>query len=315
MRFRPIIGDPTASIPRLVLAICLLTQSAGPCAAQELEPRRWSHLPIDTNFLSFAYGRKDAEIDFDPALRIENATQEMETVAFAYARTFGVFGKVGRVDLIQAWNDSEWAGMLDGQPASTRRRGLADTRIRLSANIVGAPPLAGKDYAAYRAGTKVETIVGVGLAVDLPTGQYDSGKLINLGSNRFAFNPQLGIVHSRGDWSFETTGSVWFYTDNDAFFHGNTLGQQPLGTLQAHVTHDFGPRLWLTASTGFEFGGRTSINGEPNDDRREDLLWALTAGYTLSNRFALKVSYLDRRHFADVGVDSSALWFGVSTFW
>jgi hypothetical protein len=54
-------------------------------------------------------------------------------------------------------------------------------------NLYGAPPLSGKDYAAYRAKMDVETIVGAGLAVRLPTGQYMDDKLINLGENRFVF--------------------------------------------------------------------------------------------------------------------------------
>jgi len=315
MRFRPIIASSIARTLVLLLAVCLLTQFAMPCAAQELEPRRWSHLPIDTNFASLIYGRKDADIDFDPVLRIENATQEMSTLALAYSRTFKLFDKQARIDFIEAWHDGRWEGILDGEPASTKRRGFSDTRIRFSGNILGSPPLKGQEYAAYRATTNVETIVGIGLGIEVPTGEYKSGKLINLGNNRFAFTPQIGVVHNRGDWGLEATGSVSFYTDNNDFFHGNKLEQDPLLTLQTHLTYDFSPQLWATASAGFQFGGQTSINGAANDDRREDLLWALTAGYKLSDRLALKVSYLNRRHYADVGLDASSLWFGVSTFW
>jgi len=315
MRLQSLSGRLPLHALGLALTLFVLASPGGGCHAQELEPRRWSHLPIDTNFFSIVYGRKDAQIDFDPVLRIENATQEMQTIAAAYTRTFELVGKVARFDLLQAWSDGEWAGSLDGMPASTRRQGLADTRVRLSMDLLGAPPLAGEEYAAYRAKSTAETIVGVGLAIELPTGQYDDGKLINLGSNRFGFNPQLGVVHSRGDWSLEATGSVWLYTANDSFFHGNKLEQQPLWALQAHVTHDFTPRLWLTGSAGYELGGRTSINGEQNDDRRKDSLWALTAGYALTNHLALKAGYVGKRHRARIGSDSDAFFLGISAFW
>jgi hypothetical protein len=70
-------------------------------------------------------------------------------------------------------------------------------------NLVGAPPLAGKAYADYRAATHVETIVGAALSVRLPTGQYLEDKLINLGSNRFTFSPQVGVHRQYYNWSFE----------------------------------------------------------------------------------------------------------------
>lgn len=33
-----------------------------PCSAQDIEPRRWSHLPLDTNFLGVAYAYTTGDI-------------------------------------------------------------------------------------------------------------------------------------------------------------------------------------------------------------------------------------------------------------
>jgi len=63
------------------------------CFAQELEPRRWSHLPIATNFLGGGYSYTNADIFFDPVLRIENAKMEMHTWAAQYIRTIELFEK------------------------------------------------------------------------------------------------------------------------------------------------------------------------------------------------------------------------------
>ena len=61
------------------------------CFAQELEPRRWSHLPTGTNFAGGGYVYTEADISFDPVLRIENVEMEMHTLAVKYIRTFELF--------------------------------------------------------------------------------------------------------------------------------------------------------------------------------------------------------------------------------
>ena len=58
-----------------------LLVSWGPADAQELEPRRWSHLPIDTNFVGLAYASTEADIAFDPVLKVEGATLDLQTTA------------------------------------------------------------------------------------------------------------------------------------------------------------------------------------------------------------------------------------------
>lgn len=80
-------------------------------------------------------------------------------------------------------------------------------------NLYGAPPLKGKDYQEYRKFVyDSETVIGAGFTVVAPTGDCKDDKLINIGSNRYTFRPQIGIVHNRGKWSYETTLSAWIYT-------------------------------------------------------------------------------------------------------
>ena len=57
---------------RLTAYVLILISSLSPLAAQELDPRRWSHLPINTNFLGGAYAYTEGDISFDPALLIED---------------------------------------------------------------------------------------------------------------------------------------------------------------------------------------------------------------------------------------------------
>jgi hypothetical protein len=293
----------------LVLALPFL------CLAQELEPRRWSHLPTAANFAGVAYAYTEADISFNPVLRIENVEMEMHTWAFKYIRTFGLFEKSARIELIQGYQRGHWKGSVDGVPRSVRRGGLSDSVLRFAINLYGAPALKGKEFAAYRAKVDVETIFGTALVVQLPTGEYKDDKLINLGANRFTFRPELGVVHNRGKWSMELTGAVSLYTDNHDFFNENKLEQDPLYTSEIHLVYTFRPGLWAAAGAGYGYGGESTVNGEEKDDRRENLAWGFSFGYPITPQLGIKVAYLGIRSQESVGQDSDTIGMAFSVFW
>ena len=51
-------------ITRIILLALALTSFQ--LYAAELEPRRWAHIPVDTNFLGAGYAYTEGEIAFDP---------------------------------------------------------------------------------------------------------------------------------------------------------------------------------------------------------------------------------------------------------
>ncbi|MEE9120380.1 MAG: transporter [Syntrophobacteria bacterium] len=240
---------------------------------------------------------------------------EMHTWAVKYIRTFELFQKTARIGLIQSYQNGRWSGLVDGVPRSIRRGGLSDSVLRFAINLYGAPPLEGEEFAAYRARVDVETIFGTALVVQLPTGEYKDDKLINLGTNRFTFRPQLGVVHNRGKWSMELTGAVYVYTDNNDFFNGNKLEQDPLYTLQTHLVYTFRPGLWVAAGAGYGYGGESTVNGEEKNDRRGNLAWAFSLGYPITRQLGVKVAYLGTRTQESVGQDSDSIAVGFSIFW
>jgi hypothetical protein len=167
---------------------------SSPLSAQEVEIRRWNHLPIDGNFVTTNYARTDGDIAVDPVLLLDDVSVEMDTWLLGYIRTFELFDRTARVEIRQPWQAGIWNGVVDGTPTQVSREGWSDTFARFAVNLVGAPPLAGKAYADYRAAAHVETIVGAALGMRLPTGQYLEDKLINLGSNRWWFKPAYTVV-------------------------------------------------------------------------------------------------------------------------
>ena len=56
-----------------ILVILFFLATATFAHAQELEPRRWTHLPTDSNFAGVGYAFTDGDLSFDPVLKIEDA--------------------------------------------------------------------------------------------------------------------------------------------------------------------------------------------------------------------------------------------------
>ncbi|NQZ53996.1 MAG: transporter [Piscirickettsiaceae bacterium] len=282
--------------------------------AMELEPLRWSHLPIGINFAGGGYAYTEANIFVDPVILLEDVDMELHTWAAKYIRTFSLFDKSARIDLSQSYQEGKWTGLVNGSPASISRKGLSDSFLRLAVNLYGSPPLTGKDFFAYRANTDVETIIGFALAIRLPTGDYMDDKLINLGQNRLVFRPQLGVTHKRGKWTSELTAEVAFHTDNDDFFNGKTREQEPLYIIHGHIIHTFRPGVWAGLSIGYDYGGESSVNGVNSDDKKQDIGWALSFTYPIE-RYSLKVAYIGTRTQEDVGLDTDTLVASLSFLW
>lgn len=308
MNFTPRFG-------RWALLYLLTIGLAHPSFALEPEPRKWSHLPMDKNFGAFAFVHTEADIFFDPTLLIENAEMDLDTWAGKYIRTFELFGKASRIDITQAYQKGEWKGLLDGVPASTSRNGLSDTFVRVAMNLYGAPPLRGKEYGTYRSNVNIETIVGTGLTVRMPTGNYQEDKLLNLGQNRFAFRPQLGIMHTRGKWTTELTGEVAFYTKNDEFVNDNTLEQKPLYIVHGHLIHTFKPGQWASISVGYDYGGENRLNGVDKDDTQKNIGWKLSYAHPINRALGVKITYLGTRTQESTGLDSDTLAVNMSFVW
>lgn len=293
-----------AIVSVLVFFQILLSSAA---SAQDLEPRRWSHLPTGLNVLGIATGWTDGDILFDPVLLIEDATYDLYVGAAAYVRTFDVLGKSGRIDFTLPYASGRWEGLVDGVDTVVRRRGFTDPNLRFSVNLYGAPPLRGKEYVQYRREHPVTTTVGAALAVTLPLGDYNDQKLINLGGNRLVVRPQLGVLHQHYKWQFEVTGSVFLYQDNDEFWAGNELKQDPMWFVQGHVIYSFKPGLWASMSSGFAYGGRSHVNGVAKADDRRTNYFAVSLGVPINARQGLKFTYLTSDTNISVGSNFNAL--------
>ena len=193
----------------LLSAVAVLGAMAQYLGAQDIEPRAYSNIPVGINFLVAGYAYSEGDATFDPSVPITGGKLDIHSAILAYARSLNLWGKSGKFDitLFEAWL-SGTATVL-GQPRSRTVSGLADPRFRFYVNLFGAPALSLKDFMGY----KQDTIIGISLAVTAPVGQYDSQKLVNLGTNRWAFKPELGISKAFGPLTVElATGHTFLPT-------------------------------------------------------------------------------------------------------
>lgn len=299
----------TASHLRRLLCIALL---AGGLRAQDIEPRRWTTFPIGTNVLGLGVGEGWGDLSFDPVLMLTDAEVDTRRQIASYVRSFAIGDKTARVDIQLPYQQSRWQGKVDGTPDQVRRRGFADPRIRLSINLLGAPALKGKEYVEYKKSHPVNTVVGAAVAVNLPWGQYHEEKLLNLGENRYTIRPQVGVLHTRGPWSYELTGSVFFFTDNNDFAGGNDREQDPLYALQAHVVRGFPSGWWWSVGLAYGWAGETTINHEEKDDRRSALLGGASFGFPVADNQGVQFGYIRRRTQNDLGTDIDTVFAGWS---
>jgi hypothetical protein len=291
----------------------------GSCAslnAQELTPRRWSHLPTGINVIGFGQVYTTGDIYFDPVLNAEDVEMEIHTSLVHYVHTFALLEKSARIEFAQGYQKAEWTGKLDGVDTTANREGLTDSTFRLAVNLYGAPPLKGKAFKEYRQSVaKKETLIGAGLVVTVPTGKYHNDKLLNIGGNRTVIRPQFGILHNRGKWTYETTIATWFYTKNDDFWNDNELEQDPFYTIQSHVIYTDKPGIWASASLGYGEGGESQVNGIDKSDRKRNIAWALSAGYSFTPRFGIKAAYIGTETQTDKGFDSTNFALAASYVW
>jgi hypothetical protein len=261
-----------------------------PALAQDLEPRAYSASPVGLNFLVLGFGYSTGSVLFDPTLPVSNVEANLNIPTAGYGRTFGLLGRQSlvTVGLPYVWGDIS-GDVAEGR-RSIRRSGLADLRMKFSINLRGNPARTREEFAKLR---KRSFIVGTSVTVSAPTGQYDPSKLINIGTNRWAFKPELGIsIPIKKRFDLDLYFGAWLFTHNNDFFPGNKVRQQePITTLQGHVSYTFRPRLWIAADMTWYRGGAATVDHGTTSQAQNNSRAGVTFSMPLGTNQSLKLAY------------------------
>jgi len=156
-------------------------------SAQEMEPRSYSAVPVGTNFVVAGYARSTGDVSLDPSLPITDLQARINTYSLGYSHSFGVAGHLASIAVLLPYANANLTGNVAGVPGHAWRSGLGDVRFRIAVNLLGGPALTPEEFAQR----SPNTILGASLSVVSPTGQYQSARIINVVSNRWAFKPEL----------------------------------------------------------------------------------------------------------------------------
>jgi hypothetical protein len=225
--------------------------------AQQLEPRTYTNTPVGMNFLLLGYAYTTGDVAFDTSAPIEDGHITVHSALLGYARSLDVWGRAGKIDVVLPYAWLSGTAKVAGQPQSREVSGLADPQVRGSVLLYGAPALTLEEFESY----DQDLILGASFTVTAPLGQYDSDKLVNIGTNRWSFKPEIGLSKTWGPVTLELAPSVTFYTDNDDFFGHKKLERDPVYAVQGHVIYHTRRGFWAALDATYYAGGATTING------------------------------------------------------
>jgi outer membrane putative beta-barrel porin/alpha-amylase len=268
------------------LAVALSVQGV---QAQDLEPRAYSSSPIGTTFLVAGLGRSSGDVIFDPSIPLTDVNAELYAFTVGLGRTFALADRLAQLSAAVPYSWGEVEGSVGERTGRVTRSGAADMRVRLSVNLLGAPAMTPREFAGRK---RRDTVVGASLTVSAPIGEYDQTKLINLGTNRWAFKPEIGVSHPAGRWDLEAYGGAWFFTENPTFFPGHVRRSQNfIGGVQGHVSYTLRPRAWVAGDLTWYAGGATSVDDGPATARQNNTRYGVTFAWPLGQRQSIKASY------------------------
>lgn len=278
-------------------------------SAQDLVPGAYVPAPVGLNIATFLAAFSAGGLSFDPTLPVDEASARLGTAALSYNRTFNMAGRYASIGGVVPYVNGHAEGLVLGQPAERWLSGIADPAVRFAVNLYGARAMTPKEFAGYKAGR----IVGVSMTVQMPLGEYDHTRYLNLGRNRWTFRPEVAVSTTRGRWTFETDIGMSFYTTNTDYVNGGELAQKPIVAAQVHLIYTIRLGFWLAADANFWHGGRLATNGVAASEQQSNSRVGITAAIPFMQR-QIRVSYSFGAYtnigtdFHTVGVSYTHVW-------
>ena len=271
---------------RLFPAVAAIATSCFPGVLfpQFTDPRTYTTGAVGVHSLEFDYAYARANASIDTSLVVGSGTLELNKADLSYTRNFGLLGQFAWINATVPY--ASLTGSVPEENISGSSTGLGDSSLELAGLLIGGKALS----AAQLATSKRTTSFGVSLTVTVPTGEYDAEKVLNLGTHRWTFKPEIGVSCPFGpgqEWEVDGYINAYFYTDNTAFRGAEVLRQEPLPGVEAHISYTFSPSLWASLDTRYGFRGETFIDGLAQNNSQQNLIVGTEAHWSPNARNSL----------------------------
>jgi len=291
-----------------VLAALLAPRGAH---AQFTDPHNYDNTPVGTNQIELAYTYARSNASIDAALVIAGAHLNLNTGTSDFSHYFGLAKHLMWIN--GAVPIAGLSGSVTGTNIRGSINGAADSSYQVAALLKGGPALRVADFDNF----KPETIIGVSFSVTAPTGQYNGNNILNLGSNRWSFKPEIALSHPFGPeqkWQLDTYANCEFYTDDVSYRGIKILSEKPLPGLEEHLSRSFGDKLWAALDTRYSLRGDTSIDGVDQNNSQQNLIigsevnLALNVQHSLVFEFAKAVVHRNGTAYTGFTVKYDFVW-------
>jgi hypothetical protein len=252
--------------------------------AQFTEAHNYDNTPIGINQFELAYAYAHGNASIDTSLVIPGAKFNLNQGSISYTQYFGFVRRLVWVEASVPL--AGLAGSVNGTIVQGSTTGVGDSSYTLAMLLKGGQALSVEQFADYKPTTRV----GISLTISAPTGQYNPNNLLNLGSDRWSFKPEIALSHPFGPeqkWQLDAYANAYFYTDNTSYRGREILRQEPLPGLEGHISYSFNDSLWASLDTRYSFRGTTSVNGENQNNSRQNFILGSEVNVSLNRQSSL----------------------------
>lgn len=219
-------------------------------SAQFTDPRTYQNAPVGINQLELAYAYVRSNTSIDTSFIVSGAKFNLNQGLIDYTRYFALLHRTAWVEA--SVPIASLGGSITGTDITGSTTGTGDSGYTAAILLKGGPALTPEQFAK----AETTTSIGLSLSTTAPTGQYDPNKLLNLGSDRWSFKPELGIAKPFGPeqrWVFDAYANTYLYTDNNSYRGVKVLRQRGLLGLEGHLSYTFSNTIWASLDTRYSF--------------------------------------------------------------
>ena len=259
-----------------------------PARAQFTDPRTYVNSPVGINQLELGYAYVHANASLDTSLVVTGAHVNLNQGTLDYTRYFGLLHRLAWVEA--AVPIAGLGGAVSGTNIEGSTTGTGDSSYNFAMLLNGGPALSASQFENYES----RTALGASFTITAPTGSYSSDKILNLGSDRWSFKPELGLSYRFGNkqkWELDAYTNAYLYTNNTSYRGREVLRQEPLPGVEGHISYSFSGNLWASLDTRYSFRGTTFLNDVDQSNAQKNFILGSELNISLNSRNSLVLEF------------------------